>query len=90
MGTRYRTQSPDTSREAEERQIAHWRALPDAEKARVLSEMTRAAQQLARAGVLARHPAANDDEVRLRVLALRLDRETMVRFFGWDPEREGY
>lgn len=90
MSTGYRTQSPDTSREAEERQIAHWRALPDPEKARVLSELTRAAQQLARAGVLARHPAASEEEIRLRVLALRLDRETMLKFFRWDPEREGY
>jgi predicted Fe-S protein YdhL (DUF1289 family) len=90
MSDGYRTQSPDTSREAEERQIVHWRALPDSEKARVLSEMTRAAQQLARAGVKARHPEATEDEVRLRVLALRLDRETMLKFFGWDPEREGY
>jgi uncharacterized protein YaeQ len=86
----YRTQSADTSREAEERQIAHWRALPDPEKARVLSEMTQAAQQLARAGVIARHPEANDEEVRIRLLALRLDREVMLKFFGWDPEREGY
>jgi uncharacterized protein YaeQ len=52
--------------------------------------MTQAAQQLARAGVLARHPEANDEEVRIRLLALRLDREAMLKFFGWDPEREGY
>ncbi|MBM4384317.1 MAG: hypothetical protein FJ091_13255 [Deltaproteobacteria bacterium] len=90
MSTGYRTQSPDTSREAEERQIAHWRALSDPEKARVLGEMMRAAEQLARAGVESRHPGATGEEVRLRLLALRLDRETMIRHFGWDPEREGY
>jgi uncharacterized protein YaeQ len=90
MSTGYRTQSPDTSREAEERQIAHWRDLPDAEKARVFSEMMRAAQQLARAGIEARHPNASAEEVRLRLLALRLDRDTMLKFFAWDPQREGY
>jgi hypothetical protein len=24
------------------------------------------------------------------LLVLRLDREVMLKFFGWDPEREGY
>lgn len=90
MSTGYRTQSPDTSREAEERQISHWRALPDPDKARVLSEMTRAAQQLARAGIEARHPGASQEEVGLRLLALRLDRAAMIQYFAWDPEREGY
>ena len=86
----YRTQSRDTSREAEERQLAHWRALTPAQKARVFSEMMLATQQLARAGIESRHPGAREQEIRLRLMALRLDRETMIRFFGWDPEREGY
>jgi hypothetical protein len=90
VASSYRTQSPDTTREAEERQIAHWRGLSTMERARVFSEMTRAAEQLSRAGIKARHPEANDEEVRLRLLALRLDRATMLKFFGWDPEREGY
>jgi hypothetical protein len=29
-------------------------------------------------------------ELRLRLASLWLDRETMIRVFRWDPEREGY
>jgi len=32
------------------------------------------------------HPAANDHEIFLRVIARRLDRETMLRVYGWCPE----
>jgi len=37
-----------------------------------------------------RYPAASDDEVRLRVFALRLGREAMVRVYGWDPATMGW
>jgi len=86
----YRTQSRDTSREAEERQFAHWRGMTLPEKARAFTALMGAAQQLALAGIRARHPGADEREVRLRLMALRLDRETMIRFFDWDPGREGY
>ena len=26
----------------------------------------------------------------LRLASLRLDRETMIEVYGWDPEEEGY
>ena len=31
------------------------------------------------------HPHANDREVFLRAAAHRLDREIMIRVYGWDP-----
>jgi hypothetical protein len=34
-------------------------------------------------------PAADKRVIRLRLMAQRLDREAMIRFFAWDPEREG-
>ena len=37
-----------------------------------------------------RHPGATDRGVELRLMALRVDRTTMIKFFNWDPEREGY
>jgi hypothetical protein len=42
------------------------------------------------AGVRLRHPDASDDEVRLRVLALRLGRDLMLEVYGWDPSIEGW
>lgn len=47
-------------------------------------------EQLSRAGVRARYPSADEDEVRLRVLALRLGRELMVEVYGWDPAARGW
>jgi len=31
------------------------------------------------------HPEASDREIFLRVAAHRLDRQTMIRVYGWDP-----
>jgi len=36
--------------------------------------------------VRAMYPEASEREIFLRVAARRLDRETMVRAYGWDPE----
>jgi hypothetical protein len=32
------------------------------------------------------NPDAGDREVFLRVAARRLDRETMIQVYGWDPD----
>lgn len=85
-----RTQSLDTDPAVEERQIEAWRRMTPAEKLRVVDELVLATEALALAGIRQRHPAANPREVELRLAALRLDRELMVRWLDWDPAREGY
>lgn len=84
------TQSRDTTPDAERIQLEAWRRMTPAQKLRVVSELVRASEELARAGIRARHPDADDREVELRLAALRLDRSTMIRLFGWDPEIRGY
>jgi hypothetical protein len=86
----YQTQSTDTTPEAERILIDAYRRMPPLEKARRLTELVRAVEELARVGVLERHPDANEEEIRLRLAALRFDADTMVRVFHWDPAREGY
>jgi hypothetical protein len=86
----YRTQSADTSPEAEALLIDEYRRMPSWVKVDRLSEIIRAAQELAIAGIRRRHPTATDDEIRLRLAALRLDRDTMKALFNWDPEIKGY
>lgn len=88
--TGYRTQSADTSPEVERILIEAYRRMPPWEKVRRLTEIFRACEQLALAGILERYPQASEREIRLRLGALRLNREAMVRVFGWDPVREGY
>lgn len=85
-----RTQSRDTSPEIERRQIDAWRAMSEARKLAIASELTLAAEELTRAGIRERHPSASEREIALRLGALRLDRDTMIRVFGWDPEQQGY
>jgi hypothetical protein len=86
----YQTQSADTAIDAERVLIEAYRRMPPWEKARRVSEMTQAVETLALAGIAERHPGASDRERRLRLAALRLDRETMVRAFDWDPAVHGY
>jgi len=61
-----------------------------AQKLAVVSQLILGADELATAGIRMRHPGASGRELELRLGALRLDRDTMVRVFGWDPETEGY
>lgn len=72
--TGYRTQSPDTSLDAERILIEAYRRVPSWEKVRRVSEMARACAEFARAGIRSRHPAATKREVGLCLAALRFSR----------------
>ena len=61
-----------------------------AERLQIACELSRACLELARAGIRSRWPTASEDEIRLRLAALTLDRETMIRLFDWDPKQKGY
>jgi len=86
----YRTQSADTSYEAEQYYFARIRALPIWERAARVVALQEAVEQLAEVGIRRRFPDAPPEEIRLRIGALRVDRETMIRLYGWDPEEKGY
>jgi hypothetical protein len=63
----YQTQSADTSPEAERILIEAYRRMPPWEKARRLTELIRAVEELGRIGVRERHPDATENELRLRL-----------------------
>lgn len=86
----YRTQAEDTSNGAERILIEAWKAMPAWRKFEMVREMNAAAESIAAAGIRKRHPGVQARELRLRLAALKLDRETMMRVFDWDPDREGY
>ncbi len=56
----------------------------------MLSASTRAAYELAMAGLRQRYPSATTAESRKRYAALVLGREASMALFGWDPEQEGW
>lgn len=64
--------SPDTSAEAERLQVEIWRGMSSMEKLQLVAEITRAADELALAGIRQRHPDASERECFLRLALLRL------------------
>lgn len=81
----------DTDPEVERRLVEATRRLTPGERLMRVFELNRAAESMALAGIRERHGKdLSEREERLRLAALRLDRETMVEVFGWDPEVEGY
>ncbi len=56
------------------------------DKFAVFLDLQATAQALAEAGIRRRYPHADAREVFLRRVALMLDRETMIRCYGWAPE----
>lgn len=81
----YRTQSPDTSREAEDVLFAGYRRMSAAEKWQRVADLTKTARAFALAGLRMRHPQASERELLLRLASTYIDRETMIAAFGWDP-----
>ena len=86
----YRPQSPDTDPAAERYLFDKLRNLPPWRKAEMISASTRAAFDLAMAGLRQRYPTAKEPELRRRYAALVLGREASIALFDWDPEREGW
>ena len=64
--------SADTSPAMEQLQIDFWRRMTPLDKARAVTQLTRATQELARAGIRQRHPHASEQECRLRLAVLKL------------------
>jgi hypothetical protein len=73
--------SLDTPPDIEHRQIEAWRRMSPAEKAAIVSGLTRAAYDLARAGVRARHPEAAPREHFLRLAIVTLGRDLARRAY---------
>ena len=86
----YRPQSADTDETTERYLFTRLRTLPPWRKAEMLSVSTRAASDLAMAGLRERHPTALAAELRKRFAALVLGRQASMALFGWDPEQEGW
>ncbi len=65
------------------------RRMTASEKVHGMLALTRMVFETAEAEVRRRYPGIGDREAFLRTAALHLDRETMRRVYGWDPESAG-
>ena len=80
----------DTTPDAERVLIELARATPVWRKFEQVAETTKTCRAFAIAGLRTRYPNASEDELHRRLAALVLDRETVIRVYGWDPKVEGY
>ncbi len=76
----------DTDPRALEVFVSCQRRMTASEKIIRVFELSDLILQAAKAGVRQMYPGADEREVFLRATARRLDRETMIKVYGWDPE----
>lgn len=69
--------------------IDYWRRASPAEKLARMFGMGHSINELARADLRRRYPDATPREIDLRLRSRSLDRNTMIRAFGWDPAVHG-
>ena len=60
------------------------------QKIQCVDELDKSVQQMALARIRKQYGDISEREQKLRLASLWLDRETMIKVFGWDPEVEGY
>ena len=81
----------DTSPEIEKMLVEGYRRMGPLGRLRRALDLSEAVRQLAVARIRRQYgPDLDEREERLRLAALVIDRQSMIRAFGWDPEREGY
>jgi hypothetical protein len=68
----------------------HVRAMEPIERIARMDDMYRAAEEMARSQLAERYPDAPEDEIKLRLAALRYGRDFTMQWFGWDPEVHGW
>ena len=90
MKTKSRLGLEDTSPEAEGVLIELARNTPVWRKFEQVAETTETCRAFAMSSLREKYPEASEDELLRRLVARVLDRETVIRVYGWDPKIEGY
>ena len=80
----------DTSPEAERFLIEGYRRMTPTQKLQRVASLNRALMTLQKARIRAEYGEISEEEMRMRLGALRLGRETMIKVFGWDPDERGW
>ena len=84
-----KTLSPDTSPEMEKKWIELLRTQTPEQRLLRVIRLNNGGRAIKAAGIRLRYPDADEHEVRMRLLSTWLDRNAMIRLFGWDPDAEG-
>jgi hypothetical protein len=85
-----RSGKSDTPSEVDEILVRGYRRMTPEQRLERVADLNRAVRQLALAGIRQRHGSdLTAEEEKLHLAALSIDREIMIRAFGWDPEEHG-
>jgi len=79
----------DTHPKIEAMMIEGYRAMTMAEKFARIQALNETVLQMAAARIKSQYGDMSERELRLRLASLWLDRTTMIRAFGWDPDVHG-
>ncbi len=70
--------------------IEGYRKMTSWEKMKRVSELNKAVQQLSLSRIRKQYGDIPEQEQKLRLASLWMDRNTMIRVFDWDPKEKGY
>jgi hypothetical protein len=82
--------SPDTTPDAQRKQVELLRRLSPSQKLSLAFALTDTMRELILADLRHRFPRADEAEIRRRFIARVLSREDVIRAYGFDPKTEGY
>lgn len=80
----------DTSPEAERVLVEGYRRMTPTQKLQRVDSLNQALRTLAAARIRSQYGDVSPEEMRMRLGALRLGRELMMKIFGWDPDVKGW
>jgi hypothetical protein len=79
----------DTSPEVDALMFDLWRRATPTQKLWKVFGLGQMINALARSEIRSRYPSATDREIELRLASRSLDRQMMIKAFGWDPVVHG-
>ena len=80
----------DTLARIEKIVIEGYRKMTSWEKMNRVNELNKAVQQLALSRIRKQYGDIPEQEQKLRLASLWMDRNTMIHVFDWDPKEKGY
>lgn len=83
------TQSRDTDPDVERLLIERYRSMTPSQKLSRVIDLNRTAEAMATARLERTYGPLEPRELELRLASLRLDRQTMIEVFDWDPDERG-
>ena len=86
---RYLRPMNDTDQRSMQILIEGYRTMSPDRKLRQVVELTQAAQKMALARIRTQYGPLDDREETIRLAALWLPRETLIKYLGWDPAEKG-